>query len=306
MIVKNFAKLAINFSLWFVIVFIAATGFRFLALHVNWIKTLPPRPETSLTLVIAAAGWALTLTLFSVILLSLSYSARRNYSSMMSVIIIMCLSMFFCLAVSVILKNWESVPPSQTAPIRLGSDGLILSNSLNRNNMSVILLKGNTESLGPRVTSLPDQPLIFHEGTVANFYLPPVPFADDTPWFLKSLAIDIKLNSDVLQSRFNESFFSFLIYAGSLIFLLSSFGYIIKISAWPLVNLFLGILIFRGILTFQRFINTPEILDTISSFAKNMIPASLALPVIFIGAGALMHLYSFLVFITRRRVDDGY
>ena len=303
---KNFAKLAINFSIWFVLIFLTAAGFRFLALHINWIKTLPPRPETSLTLVIAAAGWALTLALFSTILFSLSYSARRNYSALISVVTIMGLSMFFCVGISAVVKNWESVPPAQTAPIRLGNDGLILSNALNRNETSVILLKGNTESLGPRVTSRPDQPLIFQETAVASSYLPPVPFGDDTPWFLKSLAIDIRLNSDVFHNKFTEGFFSFLLYAGSLIFLLSSLGYIIKISAWPLVNLFLGLLIFRGILALQTFINTPEMQVTISSFLKGGIPVSFAIPLIYVGLGVLMHLYSFLVFITRRRPADDY
>lgn len=304
MVVKNFVKLILLFSLSFVIIFLVSTGFRFLSLHINWVKTLPPRPETSLVLVIAAAKWALTLALFSSILFSLSYTARRSYNVLMSVIIIMSLSVLLCFGVFTLLKNLESVPPSQTAAIRLGSNGLMLSNSLNRNETSVILLKGNTESLGPRVTSISGQPLIFQETAGANFYLPPVPFGDDTPWFLKSLAIDIRLNSEILQNKFNEGLYPFLIFAGSLIFLLSSLGYIIKISAWPLVNLFLGILIFRGILALETFIYTPEMLEIINSFLKNVAPESLALPLIFLAAGALIHLYSFLVFILRRRVDD--
>ena len=303
---KDFAKLAILFSISFVIIFLAAAGFRYLALHVSWIKTLPPRPETALTLFVAAARWALTLALFSTILFSLSYSARRGYLTLMSVLTIMGFSFFFCFSVSAIVKNWESVPPAQKAPIQLGSNGLILSNSLNKSETSVVLLKGNIESTGPRVSSHSDQPLVYQEAAGANSYFPPVPFGDNTPWFVKSLAIDIRLNSETLHEKYNEGFISFLIYAGSLIFLLSSMGYIIKVSAWPLVNLFLGILVFRGILVLESFIGTPEMLETIGSFLKNTIPVSLSIPVIFIILGALMHLYSFLVFIVRRRVDDDY
>jgi len=304
MIVKNFVKLALLFILSFVIIFLASTGFRFLSLHVNWIKTLPPRPETSLVLVIAAAKWALTCTLFSAILFSLSYTARKKYNNLMSIITIICLSLALCFGVSALFKNLESVPSSQTAARRLGGNGLILSNSVNRNETSVVLLKGNTQSLGPRVVASSGQPLSFQETAEANFYLPPIPFGDDTPWFLKSLAIDIRLNSEILQNKFNEGLFPFLIFAGSLVFLLSSLGYIIKISAWPLVNLFLGILFFRGILAFETFIYTPEMLDIINSFLKGIAPEALALPLIFTAAGALIHLYSFLVFILRRRVDD--
>jgi hypothetical protein len=306
MIVKNFTKLVLLFSVCFIIIFIVSTSFKFLALHITWIKTLPPQPESSLTLVIAAAQWALSFALFSSILFSLSYSSRRGFNSLMAVISIMVFSIFFCTGISILLNSWEAVPPEKTAAVRLGSNGLILSNSLNRNETAVILLKGNIESRGPRVTSLPDQPLIFQESAGGNFYLPAIPFGDDTPWFLKSLTLDIRLNAEIFQKRFNESFFSFLIYAGCLIFLLCSLGYAIKFSAWPLVNLFLGILVFRGILSLETFLNTPEMLEIISSFTKNMIPVSISVPLIFLILGTLIHLYSFLIFVTRRQADDGH
>jgi hypothetical protein len=306
MVVKNFTKLVLLFSVSFIIIFIASTGFRFLALHINLIKTLPPQPESSFTLVIAAAQWALSLSLFSTILFSLGYSSRCIFNPLMTVISIMGFSVLFCTGVSILLKNWEAVPPAQTAAVRLGGNGLILSNSLNRNETAVILLKGNTESRGPRVTYLPDQPLVFQESGGGNFYLPAVPFGDDTPWFLRSLAIDIRLNAEIFQKRFNEGFFQFLIYAGSLIFLLCSLGYAIKFSAWPLVNLFLGILVFRGILSLETFLNTPEVLEIISSFTRNVVPVSLSVPLIFLISGTLIHLYSVLIFFTRKQVNDGY
>lgn len=305
MLVKNFAKFALNFSLWFVLIFLAAAGLRFLSLHIDWIKTLPPKPESSLTLLIAASHWALTFALFSVIIIALSYSARKNYSAVMSLFVIICLSLLFSTAVSFLLRNWNFVPPAQTAAVRLGGDGLILSNSLTRNETSVILLNGNTEPLGPRVISMPDQPLIFQKSAAANFFIPSVPFGGNTPWFLKNLAIDIRLNSDIFKDKFNEGFVPFFIYAGALIFLLSSFGYVIKMSAWHLVNFFLGILIFRGILILITFLNTPEILDVMASFLGGALPLSFAVPAVFAAAGALMHLYSFLVFVTRRKTDDG-
>jgi hypothetical protein len=303
--VKNFSKLALFFSIIFFIIFTASTGFRFLVLHINWIKTLPPKPESSLSLVLTAAQWALSLSLFSTILFSLSYSSRRSLKSLMSVISIMSFSFFFCTGISALLKNWEDVPPAQTAALQLGGNGLILSNSLSRNETSVILLKGSAESSGPRVTSLPDQPLIFQESAGDNYYLPSVPFGDDTPWFLKSIAIDIRINAEIFQNRFNEGFLPFFIYTGSVIFLLCSLGYAVRFSAWPLVNLFFGILVFRGVLSLETFLNTPEMLEIISSFIKNMIPISLAVPMIFFASGILIHLYSFLVFITRKQVDDG-
>jgi len=304
-IVKNFAKLALFFSLTFLIIFLAGTGIRFLVLRVDWAKNLPPKPETSLTLIIAAAHWALSLALFSTILFSLSYAGRRGCFAPMTIITIMSLSLLFCTGISLVLENWKSVPPAQSAGISMGGKGLILSNSLNRNETAVVLLNGTAEPLGPRVTAIPGQPLLFHESIGASFELPPVPFGDDTPWFLKSLSIDIRLNAEMFQKKLNEGFLSFFVYVGSLIFILCSLGYAIKLSIWPLANLFIGILAFRGILALNTFINTPEMQDITGSFLKGVIPAALALPVIFLGFGILLHLYSILVFISKRRYDDG-
>ncbi|MDR1840241.1 MAG: hypothetical protein LBQ93_11745 [Treponema sp.] len=311
---KNFAKLTLLFSITFLIIFLIATGVKFLGLRVDWAKNLPPKPETSLTLAIAAAHWALSLALFSSVLFSLGYAGRRSYFAPMTIVITMCLSMFFFVGVFLALQNWKSVPPEQSAGIPLGGKGLILSNSLNRNETAVVLLNGTAEPLGPRVTAIPDQPLLFHESVSESFDLPPVPFGDNTPWFLKSLIIDIRLNAEIFQKKFDENFISYLVYVFSLIFLLCSLGYAIKFSAWPLANLFIGVLAFRGILALQTFLSTPEMLEIIDSFLKDsflkdMIPVSLVtltLPLIFLGIGALLHLYSFLIFITKRRPDDDY
>ena len=303
---KNFAKLMFFFSISFLVIFLTAAGVRFLGLRVEWAKNLPPKPETSLSLLIAACRWALSLALFSSILLSLCYSARKSYSAIMTVISIMCLSFIFCFGISSALENLKSVPPAQTAGIPLGGKGLILSNSLNRNETAVVLLNGTAEPLGPRVIAIPDQPLIYHEAAGANFALPPVPFGDDTPWFLKSLAIDIRLNAEMFQNKFNEGFLPFLIYAGSSIFLLCSLSCAIKFSVWPAANLFLGVLAFRGVLASESFFNTPGMQDIISSFLKGVIPSSLALPLGFIGLGLLLHLYSGLMFIIKRQDEDDY
>lgn len=277
-----------------------------MSLRVEWARYLPSRPETSLTMLIAAAHWALSLSLFSSALLSLSYSVRKNYSSLMTIISVMVLSLLFCFGLSFVLKNWGSVPPSRSESVQLGGKGVILSNSRGRGETAVILMNGTAQPLGPRVTAIPGQPLIFHESATASFDLPPVPFTDDTPWFLKSLAIDIRLNAENIQNKFNEGYLAFFFYAGSLIFLLCALGNAIKFSAWPLANLFLGVLAFRGVLAFEAFINTPEMMEIIDSFIRKIIPLEASVPVIFLVAGSLLHIYSFLVFIIKRRDENDY
>ena len=309
---KNFAKLILFFTLVFIIIFVSVTCLKYLSLKVDWEKTLPPKPETALTLIIASAHWALVLTLFSSILLTLNYVARREFFPLTSIITVMVLAIVFSLGIFHALNQMHSLPPSrpaeQTTGAKSGEKGLILSNSVNRNVTAVILLDGTANPYGPRVTVIPGQPLAFYEsppGSMTNFELPPIPFGGDTPWFLKSLYIDIRLNSEMLRQKHAESFVSYLIYAGSLIFLLCALGYVIKFSAWPLANLFLAALAFRGVLILGTFLNTPEIQEIIVSFLNNKTLISLALPLSFIGFSILIFIYSLLTFAAKRRKTDG-
>ena len=276
----------------------------------EWAKVLPPKPETSLTLIIAAAHWALTLSLFSSILISLNYIVRRQFLPVAAVACVMLLSFIISFGISAALEQWKAVPPSQTNGIKLGERGLILSNSLNKNNTAVVLLNGSSEPLGPRVTSIPGQSLVYQQTVSASYSdssrpaLPPVPFGDDTPLFLNNIGIDIRLHAGILQQKYREGFFAYLIFAGALIFLLCSLGYAIKFSVWPLANLFLCTLAFSGILSFITFFNSPEMQEATSAFLNNKLPVSLALPLIFLGFGILVNLYSLLIYASKRRYND--
>jgi len=280
------------------------TGVRFLSLRVDWAKNLPPKTETSLTLLITAAHWALSMALFCSIIISLNYSARKSFFALMSLICVMSLSFLFSYGISTALEQWKSVVPATSPGITLGGKGLILSNTLNKNETAVILLNGTDDPLGPRVIAIPGQPLAYQRAASADFDLPPIPFGDDTPWFLKDIEIDIRLNAEMFQQKFLQGFIPYLFYVGSLIYLLCSLGYVIKFSAWPLANLFLSILAFRGILALNTFINSQEMQIIMASFLNNKIPVENALPFIFLGFGTLINLYSLLASAAKRRVDD--
>ena len=307
---KKFAKLVLLFSVSFVIVMLTAASLRFLSLRVDWAKSLPQKSETTLTLMITAAHWALSLAMFSSILFSISYAFRRGYFASMAIVIVMVLSVLFTHGLFIFLNNWKiasaAAAPAQTVGLSPGDKGLLLSNSLNREETVVVLLKGTEDPMGPRVVAIPGQPLIFQEEAAVGSTLPPVPFGDDTPWFLKSLAIDLRLNSELLQQKYDEGFVSFSLYTGSLIFFLCALAYAIKFSAWPLANLFLGILAFRGVLTLETFLNSPEIQEIMGAFLKNMLPVSRVAPLIFLFFGVLLLLYSWLIYLSKRKYDDEY
>ncbi|MCL2808442.1 MAG: hypothetical protein FWD24_00090 [Treponema sp.] len=300
---SKLAKLILLFSLTFLISLILVTLFKFLSLRVDWIKNLPPRPETTLTLLISAAHWSLSLVLFSSIILALNYAVRRECFSIMAIVCVMSLSFIFCFGISFLLEHWKGVPPAQVSGIPLGDRGLILTNELNKNETAVVLLNGITEPNGPRVTAIPGQPLVYQQSVSSSFSLPDVPFGDDTPWFLKSISIDIRLNAEVFQQKFNQGFFSYLMYVGSLIFLLCSIAYTVRFSAWPLANLFLAALAFRGVLAINTLFNRPEMIDTIDSFLNGIVPINIALPLFFLGFGILVNIYTLLSFAAKRRDD---
>jgi len=301
--VRKFAKLILLFSLTFIIIFVLAAGIRFLSLRVDWAKNLPPKPETTLTLMITAAHWALSLSLFASIILALNYAVRKKCFALFSIICIIVLSFIFCFGISFALDKWKQVPPSHSISAPLGSGGLILSNTLNKNETAVILLNGMAQPYGPRVTAIPGQPLAYQQAANANLSLPSVPFTDNTPWFLKSLAIDIRLNAEIFQQKFSQGILSYIIYTGSLIFLLCSLSYAVKFSVWPLANLFLCALAFRGVLLFNTFLNSPEMYEITGSFLNNMIPVSSAAPAFYAGFGVLLLLFSFLTFAAKRKKD---
>jgi len=302
---RGLAKLSVLFSVTFLIFFLVSAGIRFLGLRVEWAQNLPPKPETTLSLLVSAMHWALSLTMHLTILLSLSYGARRKYFAPMVLICVTVLSLVFHLGVSSALNQLQNVPSAITPVKQAGENGLILSNNLNRNETAVILLRGPMEPLGPRVTAIPDQPLQYVESSQnTRLDLPPIPFGDDTPWFLRSVSIDLRLSEAQIFKRFKEGLHSYFIYVIALIFLLSSLGFAIKFSVWPLADLFLGALAFRGILAIETFVNTPEMQEIIGSFLGNKFPVTMAVPAAFFTFGVLINVYAILVYIIRRRNTD--
>jgi hypothetical protein len=307
--VRNLAKLALFFSLSFAILFIAATGLRFLAVRVEWVRTLSLERETVLFELITAARWALSFALYGGIMLGLSLAANYRVFAPLAILCIVVLSIGFVGGISLGLENWENVPPERTLTPSLGEPGVILANTTGPSGTVLVLLEGSAKPGGARVVATPGRPLLYQSEFTgrdqALISLPPVPFKDDVPWFLKSLAIDVRLNAENLRQRLNDGLLPFAIYTGALVFLLCSFMFLQRFSVWPLANLFLTCLAFRGILILETFFNSPEMLDAFDSFLQGRLILSLVIPIIFAGVGVLIYLYSFLVYITKRQSRDA-
>jgi hypothetical protein len=312
--VKNIARLVLFFSLSFIILFLLSMALRYLHLWIGEVRLLPARPQTALPEFIAAARWALSLTLYVSLLFGLSYTARLNagllgagrhrLAAPVAMLCLCILSLAFSTGVSLGLERLGDMVPASGLSRPLGGPGLILT----QGDTTIVTLRGPGEIRGPRVVSMPGRSLVYQEQPLGpnnpTLSLPPVPFRDESPWFLQSLAIDFSLTGRQLESRLGRGLTAFLIYAGALIFLLVSLGFILKLSNWPLANLFLGCLAFRGILAAETFLNAPEIQDLFASFLENRLPLSYTVPLVFCLFGILINLYTFLVFLARRRSDE--
>jgi hypothetical protein len=304
-IVRKLIKLVIFFTLSFAILFLITTGLRFLALRVDWIRTLSHEKESGLIELISAARWALSLVLYGGVIVGLSYAVRKEVFSPLAILCVIALSVGFTYGIGQIIDNWEGTPSARIPAKPLGQPGVILANTTRSTGTVIVLLQGPTEPDGSRVVATPGKPMAYQAEFAGRNLppasLPPAQFTDNTPWFLKSLSIDLRLNTGILKRYYHDGDLSFLMYAGSLIFFLCSLIFIFKLSAWPLANLCLGCLAFRGVLALEVFFNSPEIQATFDSFLQNRLPLPLVVPLIFCAVGLLAYLYSFLVFIARRQ-----
>jgi len=303
--VRKLVKLVLFYSLSFAILFLVATVLRFLELRIEWIRALSQEREAVLVEIITAARWALSLTVYGGVLLGLSYAVRRGVFALTAIPCIALLTIGFTFGIGQLLEDWEHVPPARISMQPLGKPGLILSNNVRPAGTVLILLEGTAKPDGSRVVATPGKPLLYQEKfpgkDMSLLSLPPAPFSDNCPWFLRSLAIDLKLNAENVRRQVNAGLLPFLVYAGTLVFLLCSLMFILKFSVWPLANLFLGCLAFRGVLALELFFKTPEMQDVFDSFLQNRLPLSWVVPLIFCSVGLLAYLYSFLVYLVKRQ-----
>jgi hypothetical protein len=241
------------------------------------------------------------------VLLTLSYSARRAFPVPLSVLCVFVLSCGFAAGASLGLFHANSavVLPGTDTPPALGKPGLILT----QGETAVILLDEPSNPAGPRVTAIPGQPLLYQKtppasaaaSADAGFTLPPLPFKAGGPYFMASLFSDLSLAAEQFRDRLHEGLIPFGVYLGALCLLLSSLRFVMELTSWPLANLFLGALAFRGILAAGTFLDSGEIQQFIRVFLKADIPQTTVTSVIFCGLAALALLYTASVTLARGR-----
>jgi hypothetical protein len=307
--VRKLARLALFFSIGFAILFAAMSGMRFLALRLDWAGPLSGRPGAPQADLLAAARWALSLAVYGGILLGLACAVLEKVFAPAAIFCVCALSLGFALGIGHGLESWPSAGGAGRAAPELGGPGVILSGPAGRGGMALVLLQGPGEPARSRVLAVPGSPMVFQEEFAgldrALVSLPPAPFSVEAPWFVQSVASDARASADNLMALRAQGILPFLAYAGPLAFLLCSLMFVLKISAWPLANFFLGVLAFRGVLALEVFFASGEMQGVFASFLQGRLPVSLAVPAIFLAAGSLACLYSLLAHFAGRQARNA-
>jgi hypothetical protein len=245
--------------------------------------------------------WAravIPVTIYGALLMGLRYSARIGMTSLQSLVCLLFLGMGWTTALALGINRIGDIParsiPSKT--LSWGEPGLLLS----RSNKTVVVLHDPRNPQSPRVLAIPGRALV-HEQLPrefipeGSFSAPLMSFRRNVPGLLQGIADDLASTAAQLNNRLNAGFLPFIIYAGGLLLALCSLRFIFTVRAWSLVNLCMGILIFRGVLALEALFNTPHLQsDLVSLLASGGIrfPASLLSPLLLYALGILLICYT--------------
>jgi hypothetical protein len=300
---KNVARLALFFTISFAAVFVIAVLIHFLRIRIDVIRSMPPRNGRLGEELLAAFRWGLPVSLYSSLLLSLSYTVRRRIFAPAAMVCLFVLGSAVSLGVTAGAEGFSRLAEYLAPSKSLGNPGLILTQADN----AIVLIGKPSDPWGPRAVSIPGQPLHYQErprgAGGSPISLPPLPFRTGTAWILQSFIIDFSLVSGELARRFGSpgGIRPFLVYICALVFFLVSLRFVLGLSNWPLANLFLGALFFRAILAIEVFFMTPETEEVLNSLLGDLIPPPYTVPLIFTFLGFLICRYTLLSFLARRR-----
>jgi len=303
--VIKLVKLAVHFFLCFIGLFLIAAGIRFLAFRLEWTRLLTLQPEALQRELAAALQWALSFGLYCSIILGLCFVSHEKVFAPMAIVIIAVLSVGLTYFINQGLETVESMVSEKKTTPPIGGPGLILANPTRPTGIAVVLLDGPSKPDGARVVVFPDRFMNYQETFPGkDTAIPLAPIGEESPWIFKSIAIDLKLSADHLRHLYNEGLMPFLVYTGPLVVLLISFLFIMNLSAWPLANFFLCCIAFRGVLSLEILLNSSDVQNFFKLYLQKYLPLSLVVPMIFCVTALLIYVYSFLVFIARRK--SGY
>ncbi|MDR2633010.1 MAG: hypothetical protein LBC51_05220 [Treponema sp.] len=290
---KNILRLVFVFSLSFAVLFVV-----FLVMH--WLQSrLDPAMQSEGRLLWISV---LPITIYGAMLLGLRYTIRVSIPIPLAILSLVILGLLCTGGLALGISRFTMPAYSRATLFSLGKPGLLLSMP----DKAVVLLYDPQDPSSPQVLSLPGKPLVYlhtpQEGnSPRRLAAPLVSFRTASPPFLQGILNDFASTAAQLQTRLNLGFVPFMIYIGALIVLLSSVRFICTLGAWPLANLCVRILVFRGVLALEAFLNTPRIQRDLLSLLGSRLPQSLLSPVLLYTLGLLFILSALILHLIRKR-----
>jgi hypothetical protein len=133
-------------------------------------------------------------------------------------------------------------------------------------------------------------------------------FRHDPVQLLGSIQFYFEQVGQQFNTRLNESWLSFYLYAASIIFCLCCLCFVFNLSTWPLANLFLGALLFRCVLEAGNLFEQDIVRSFFLSFWIEGIPVFVLEPALFCVLGLLFTVAAGIAFLIkkRRKVHEDY
>jgi hypothetical protein len=300
--------------LWFIIAFALFTAVNFLSLKIQVVRSLWLL-HGNMELFASAVWSSLPPVIYLVILIGLSYSARRGIAIPRSFICVCLLSILWLTLFTLMFSSAQKVTDLlfNNTPLSLGDRGLIMEHEDN----IIVLVGGLNEPDRGQVIAKTGEPLRYElaNNAISSASLrneaeaaPLIFFRRDSVQLLGSMQVAFERVSRQFNARLSESPLSFYVYAVSIIFCLCCLRFVFNLSTWPLANLFLGALLFRGVLEIGNLFELEFARSFLLRFWIDEIPVSMLEPVLFCALGLLFTLAAGIAFLIkkRRNIDEDY
>ncbi|GMO32707.1 MAG: hypothetical protein Ta2F_08640 [Termitinemataceae bacterium] len=298
--VKKAASLIVFYGVFFMLVFLISAGTGFLQIWLKAVSTIPIQHYLDLKDVIVELEWIVPFTLYLTIIFSMNYASVNETAPLAAFIIVIVLSSFFTFGAAKGLDNAYNMasPPLVITQKQLGKSGLLLK----RGTTVYTLLDEPSLEAGSRVISIPGEPLFYQElpldeaGNIIK--LPNAPFKENALLGTTELT-DLSLSGKYLSARYDNGLYSFAAWTLALILFLTSLSFLFQIGEWHIANIFLGIIVFRGILAFEVFFNSASIQTYMYDFFRGALSKDLVSPFIFTVISVLILIYVFLYHVAK-------
>jgi hypothetical protein len=305
--VKSAARLILFFSITFILLLVASTSLLFFS---RWIQNSIRIPEQGFavgTEVFWALKKALSLTFYGTVLLSLSYSVRKDVGALGTLFILTLGGTLLTAGITEGLRGL-STSSASTALSKvmykspsLGEPGLIRTYTNESGSTIRAVLSRGGQGRGS---------LIALEGTQAlrtiDFPAPGTvewenPFERLSIGTLRNLEGELFLSSDRFFRRADQGWLSLLIFAGTLSLFLASFQFVLRLTSWPLANLFLGALLFRFLVLLEQGVYSEEAIQFLGALSQGLLPENLTAPVVLLALAVLVNTYTLLLYLSQDR-----